>query len=215
MLSLEVVVVTSSVDLSMAHGDPNHLFHVPRSLHQVAQTGALHASHNAQAQHLPQQPVSPAWTTRHVMAQGRQDQSRERVDSLDAVGHPRDREASQRPLPSVRPHELDLSRVLSPENRALLLMRNTTPMRWLQIEGIWMNLSGISHCVWSLRDATVKINIRKDPWNNLHGMGQLKKRYMKVARVFCLFVVQCSLILFHRHPTRTVSAGVSGFWQLP
>lgn len=190
----------------MVHDDPNHLFHVPRSLHQVAQTGALRASHNAQAQHLPQQPVSLAWTTRHVMVQGRQDQSRERVDSLDGVGPPRDREASQRPLPSVRPHELDRFRVLSPENRARLLMRSTTSMRWPQIDGIWMNLSGISQCVWSWRDATVKINIRKDPRNNRHGTGQLKRRYMKVARVFCLLVVQCSLILFHRHSTRTVSA---------
>src|SRR6266702_2951952 len=182
MLSPEVVGVTSSADPSMAHGDPNHLLHAPPSLH-LAQTGASPASHNAQAQQLPQQPVSPARMMTHATVQGRQDQSRKRVGYLAAVGPLRDREASQRARPSVRPRVLDHYRVLSPENRALPLMRNTTPVMWLQRDGTWMNLSGILQCAWSWRDATVKINIRKGLWNNRHGTGQLKRQYTKVAEL--------------------------------
>ena len=166
----------------MAHGDPNHLLHAPPSLHQ-AQTGASHASHSAPARRLLQQPVSPAWTMTYAAVQGRQDRSRERDDYLAAVGPPRDLEVSQRSHPSAQPHDLDHYQVLSPENRALLLMRNTMPMMWLQRGGIWMNLSGTLQCGWSWRDATVKINIRKELWNHRHGKDRLKRQYMKVAEL--------------------------------
>src|SRR6266404_2792234 len=184
MHSPEAVGVTSSVDLSTAHGGPSHLLHAPLSLHQVVRTGASHASHNAQLQRLLQQPVSPAWRRTHATVRDRQDQSRRRVGYLAAVGLPRDQEASQRSRPSVRHHDLDHLRVLSRESRALPLMGNTMLTTCSQRDGKWMNPNGILRCAWSWRDATVKINIRKGLWNHHHGTGQSKRRYMKVPEPF-------------------------------
>jgi hypothetical protein len=181
MLSPEQVVATSSVDLSMAHDDPNRPLHARPFLRKVVQTGALRASHSALVQRLPQLLASLVWTMRHSTVPNYQDQSRERVDCSVEVNPRRDREASQIYLPSARGRDRDLYQVRFRESKAQQSMMSMRPVKWFQRNVIWMSQSGILRCAWSSRDTIVKINARKGQRNfQIHGT-ESKTQYMKVV----------------------------------
>jgi hypothetical protein len=145
-LSLEPIVVTSSVDPSMVRVDRNRLVVRDRPLpRKVAQTGASRDSHSAPAQRLLRPLASLAWMMTRSMVPDRQDQSPGHVDCSAGVDLPRDQEVNQRPLPGARLRDRGLYRAHSRENK-VLQSKSIALVIWLPADAIWMSRSGILQC---------------------------------------------------------------------
>jgi hypothetical protein len=170
----------------MVRGDPNLPLHARPFPRKVAQTGASRASHSAPRQRLPRLPVFRVWTMRPSMVRDLQDKGRERVDCSVGVDLQRDQGANQMSPPSAGPHGQDLCRVHFRESKAQQSTTHTMPVRWSQINAIWMSQSGILRCAWLWRDTIVKINVRKGH-RNLLGTDRSKTRYMKVVSYLPFF----------------------------
>jgi hypothetical protein len=170
----------------MAHGDPNLLLHARPFPRKVAQMGASRVSHSAPLQRLPQLPAFRVWTMRPSMVRDLQDKGRERVDCSVGVDLQRDQGANRMSLPSARLRGRDLCRARFRESKAQQSTTHTMPVRWYQINVIWMSQSGILQCAWLWRDTIVKINVRKGH-RNLLGTDRSKTRYMKVVNYLSFF----------------------------
>lgn len=170
----------------MARGDPNLPLHARPRPRKVAQTGVSRASHSAPLQRLPQRPAFRVWTMRPSMVHDLQDKGRARVDCSVGVDLQRDQGANQMSLPSPGPRGRDLCQVHFRESKAQQSTTHTMPVRWSQINVIWMSQSGILRCAWLWRDTIVKINVRKSH-RNLLGTDRSKTPYMKVVNYLSFF----------------------------